>query len=200
MAIEAILFDKDGTLFDFEASWAGWMQGVIGILSEGSAPVAAALAASLRFDMAACRFAPDSPVIAGTLAEVAPLSGAASACADPWRDRDAPRDFGACCRHDAGRAAPSAAGGAARRRLCAGCRHQCQRRRGARASRCGRHRDVLRLRRGMRRWLRRQARARHVPLLSRGRSACRRRRCSWWATVCTISRPVARPACGPRAS
>ncbi|KPQ14683.1 MAG: phosphoglycolate phosphatase [Rhodobacteraceae bacterium HLUCCO18] len=73
MAIEAILFDKDGTLFDFEASWAGWMQGVIGILSEGSAPVAAALAASLRFDMAACRFAPDSPVIAGTLAEVAPL-------------------------------------------------------------------------------------------------------------------------------
>jgi len=73
MTVEAILFDKDGTLFDFEASWAGWMHGMIAEMAEGNHPLAAALAASLRFDMAARRFAPDSPVIAGTLAEVAPL-------------------------------------------------------------------------------------------------------------------------------
>jgi phosphoglycolate phosphatase len=73
MAVEAILFDKDGTLFDFEASWADWMHGTIADLSQGNPPVATALAGSLRFDIAARRFAPDSPVIAGTLDEVAPL-------------------------------------------------------------------------------------------------------------------------------
>lgn len=73
MRIEAILFDKDGTLFAFEASWAGWMDNVLSDISEGRDEVADALAAQLGFDRRARRFAPESPVIAGTLAEIVPL-------------------------------------------------------------------------------------------------------------------------------
>jgi phosphoglycolate phosphatase len=72
MTIKAILFDKDGTLFGFEASWANWMHGVIGELASGDADLADGLAARLGFDLHTRRFAPDSPVIAGTLTEVAP--------------------------------------------------------------------------------------------------------------------------------
>jgi phosphoglycolate phosphatase len=72
MQIKAILFDKDGTLFDFEASWGDWMVNAIATLSRGDAAVAAALAGVLRFDHVARRFAPDSPVIAGTLEEIVP--------------------------------------------------------------------------------------------------------------------------------
>jgi phosphoglycolate phosphatase len=73
MQIKAILFDKDGTLFDFEASWGDWMVNAIATLSRGDDAVAAALAGVLRFDHVARRFAPDSPVIAGTQEEIVPL-------------------------------------------------------------------------------------------------------------------------------
>ncbi|MBN2760416.1 MAG: HAD family hydrolase [Rhodobacteraceae bacterium] len=71
--LRAVLFDKDGTLFDFAASWAGWMDGVIDTLSEGDTACAEALARALQFDRAARAFAPSSPVIAGTLDESADL-------------------------------------------------------------------------------------------------------------------------------
>lgn len=70
MTISAILFDKDGTLFDFEASWADWMHDLIADLSGGSDTLATAMAAELAFDRDRRRFAPDSPVIAGTLEEI----------------------------------------------------------------------------------------------------------------------------------
>lgn len=73
MPLNAILFDKDGTLFDFEASWGIWMRDAIRDLSRGDAAAASALAEVLRFDTVAMRFVPDSPVIAGTLAEIVPL-------------------------------------------------------------------------------------------------------------------------------
>lgn len=73
MRIEAILFDKDGTLFAFEASWAGWMDTVLSDVSDGRDEVADALAARLGFDRRARRFDPASPVIAGTLAGIVPL-------------------------------------------------------------------------------------------------------------------------------
>lgn len=71
--LRAVLFDKDGTLFDFAASWAGWMAGVIDALSEGDTARAEALAQALRFDRAARAFDPTSPVIAGTLDDSADL-------------------------------------------------------------------------------------------------------------------------------
>jgi phosphoglycolate phosphatase len=71
--ITAILFDKDGTLFDFSASWSGWALGVIEGLSGGNAAQKARLAEALHFDLGVRQFHPSSPVIAGTLEESADL-------------------------------------------------------------------------------------------------------------------------------
>lgn len=71
--LRAVLFDKDGTLFDFAASWAGWMDGVIETLSDGCAARAGAIAQAVRFDRGARAFDPSSPLIAGTLDEGADL-------------------------------------------------------------------------------------------------------------------------------
>lgn len=72
-AIAGVLFDKDGTLFHFEASWGAWALALVEELAEGSAPLAARLAASIAFDPATCRFASGSPAIAGTPDEIAAL-------------------------------------------------------------------------------------------------------------------------------
>ena len=69
--IAGILFDKDGTLFDFNATWAVWAYGVIERLSDGDAERAALMADAIGFLPAQMRFAAGSPVIAGTPAEVA---------------------------------------------------------------------------------------------------------------------------------
>ena len=66
--IRAVLFDKDGTLFGFQETWGPWAVRLLRGLARDGAQ-AEALAAALRFDLAAARFAPDSPAVAGTLAE-----------------------------------------------------------------------------------------------------------------------------------
>ncbi|MCE2747674.1 MAG: HAD-IA family hydrolase [Rhodobacter sp.] len=68
--IDGIVFDKDGTLFDFRRSWGGWVQGVLAELATGSGH-AAALADVLGFDRATGDFLADSPVIAASTAEIA---------------------------------------------------------------------------------------------------------------------------------
>lgn len=68
--IRAILFDKDGTLFDFRATWDAWAAGLVSRLSGGDASLARAIGAAMGFDTEAGRFDPDSPVIAGTPGEV----------------------------------------------------------------------------------------------------------------------------------
>lgn len=70
--IDAVIFDKDGTLFDFRASWGAWTNSLIVELATGPAQ-AAALAAVLGFDPVGCDFAPDSPVIAATTPEIADI-------------------------------------------------------------------------------------------------------------------------------
>lgn len=65
--IGGIVFDKDGTLFDFEATWAGWCAGFIAGLAQGDPVRAAALAHGLGFDLRATRFERSSPIIAGTM-------------------------------------------------------------------------------------------------------------------------------------
>ncbi|TNF23250.1 MAG: HAD family hydrolase [Rhodobacteraceae bacterium] len=75
--IAAIAFDKDGTLFDFGATWNVWAGGVIERLAEGDAALREALAANVRYDLAARCFLPDSPVIAGTNREAAECLGRA---------------------------------------------------------------------------------------------------------------------------
>ena len=69
--VAGLLFDKDGTLYDFDATWSVWAVRMIERFSEGDAVLAAALAEVTRFDAQAGRFRPDSPVIAGTNREAA---------------------------------------------------------------------------------------------------------------------------------
>lgn len=69
--IRAILFDKDGTLFDFQTTWAGWARRVIADLAAGDDASAARLAEAMGFDRAQGRFLAGSMVIASTSLEVA---------------------------------------------------------------------------------------------------------------------------------
>lgn len=71
--VRAVLFDKDGTLFDFEASWSAWAIVMIDRLAEGDAGRKAELARVMGFDLVRGGFTPDSHVIAHTLAETAEL-------------------------------------------------------------------------------------------------------------------------------
>ncbi|MEC8294190.1 MAG: HAD family hydrolase [Pseudomonadota bacterium] len=71
MKIDGILFDKDGTLFDFRATWDAWAAKLIDELSEGNADLAAAIAHHIAFDLPTAQFRPESPVIAGTGREAA---------------------------------------------------------------------------------------------------------------------------------
>jgi phosphoglycolate phosphatase len=68
--IDGIVFDKDGTLFDFRQSWSGWVRRLIADISAGQ-DHAAALTAALGFDPATGGFHPESPLIAGTSDDVA---------------------------------------------------------------------------------------------------------------------------------
>lgn len=67
----AVLFDKDGTLFDFSASWNSWAASALAHLSAGDAGLRDALARAIGFDLAQEVFLPDSPAIAGTLYDTA---------------------------------------------------------------------------------------------------------------------------------
>ncbi|MDF0602741.1 HAD family hydrolase [Psychromarinibacter sp. C21-152] len=72
-AIRGVLFDKDGTLFDFEETWRGWAASMLTDLAAGDAARAAALGARIGFDMERRNFDPASTVIAGTPDEIVQL-------------------------------------------------------------------------------------------------------------------------------
>lgn len=67
--MDAAIFDKDGTLFDFRATWGGWTARAIDHLADHGAD-RALLARRLGYDVAAGVFAKDSPVIASTTPEL----------------------------------------------------------------------------------------------------------------------------------
>lgn len=71
--IRGIIFDKDGTLFEFGATWEAWAMAFFARVSGGDVVRAAELGALVGFDTGAQAFAPDSVVIAGTPDEVAGL-------------------------------------------------------------------------------------------------------------------------------
>ena len=71
MAIAGIIFDKDGTLFDFQATWAPGARRLVEELAGGDQSLAARLAAALGYNQAAERMAADSVMVAETPETVA---------------------------------------------------------------------------------------------------------------------------------
>lgn len=65
--IRGLAFDKDGTLFDFQASWGAWCAGFVRDMAGGDEARAEALARALGFDRATATFERSSLVIAGTM-------------------------------------------------------------------------------------------------------------------------------------
>ena len=65
--IRGLVFDKDGTLFDFHATWSAWCDGFIRDLCGPDPGRVERLARRLDFDLDAGRFQPSSPMIAGTM-------------------------------------------------------------------------------------------------------------------------------------
>jgi phosphoglycolate phosphatase len=68
--IKGILFDKDGTLFDFQATWGVWTASFFSELAKGDAELAAKNALELGYDMKAQKFRKDSVIISHTADEV----------------------------------------------------------------------------------------------------------------------------------
>ena len=65
-SVKAILFDKDGTLFDFQRSWSPWATAVIDRLAQDDAQVAQAVADVLGFDIAQGHFSADGFAVSST--------------------------------------------------------------------------------------------------------------------------------------
>lgn len=71
--IEGVLFDKDGTLFDFNATWSAWASAFLDEISGGDKRAAEQMGQAIGFDTATHEFQPNSPVVAGTPHEIAQL-------------------------------------------------------------------------------------------------------------------------------
>lgn len=71
MRYQAILFDKDGTLFDFGSTWEAWARAFLLRVTENDHTRAVQLGAAIGFDLEALRFEQGSVVIAGTPGEIA---------------------------------------------------------------------------------------------------------------------------------
>jgi len=71
MRVDGIIFDKDGTLFEFRATWEAWAARMLAQLAAGDTDLLARLCTAIGFDMAGQAFHPDSPCIAGSNREVA---------------------------------------------------------------------------------------------------------------------------------
>ena len=69
--IDGIVFDKDGTLFDFNATWGAWARTMLETETRGDAALLDRLAGVLGYDLDAGRFRPGSVVIASTVDETA---------------------------------------------------------------------------------------------------------------------------------
>lgn len=70
MRFKGIVFDKDGTLFDFNATWGVWTRDLIRSIADGDDAMQTGLASSIGFDLQSGQFAKTSPVIAGTADEI----------------------------------------------------------------------------------------------------------------------------------
>lgn len=70
--LDAVIFDKDGTLFDFCASWGAWTDNVLAEFAADRDGVRR-LGAVLGYDPDSQSFAPNSPVVSMTTPEIAAI-------------------------------------------------------------------------------------------------------------------------------
>ncbi len=68
--IRGVLFDKDGTLFDFQLTWGQFTETVLGELAR-DADELSRMCAALGYEPSPRRFVAGSPIVAGTMAEIA---------------------------------------------------------------------------------------------------------------------------------
>ncbi|PJI85026.1 phosphoglycolate phosphatase [Yoonia maricola] len=71
--IKGIIFDKDGTLFDYDATWGAWTRQMLEAETGGDPVLFERLADVLGYDAATATFRPDSMVIASTAGELADM-------------------------------------------------------------------------------------------------------------------------------
>ncbi len=77
MSIAAVLFDKDGTLIDFDGTWGPAVHAVIRALAKGEEGAMRAQADALHFSLEEERFRATSPIIAGSSAHYCEIWGRA---------------------------------------------------------------------------------------------------------------------------
>lgn len=77
MSVLGVLFDKDGTLVDFDETWGPTTHAVIHALAGGDPELMRAQAEVLHFSLEGRRFLPTSPLIAGSSASYGRLWGEA---------------------------------------------------------------------------------------------------------------------------
>ncbi|MBX9932882.1 MAG: HAD family hydrolase [Methylobacterium sp.] len=75
--LRGLLFDKDGTLIDFDRTWGPAAYAVMQVLAEGDRPKLERLMAVSHYIEEERRFLPSSPLIAGSSAAYGPLWAAA---------------------------------------------------------------------------------------------------------------------------
>ncbi|MEL7092004.1 MAG: HAD family hydrolase [Pseudomonadota bacterium] len=69
--VRAIIFDKDGTLFDFRTTWEAWAASFLRRVCGGDTDHAIRAGQAIGFDYTRAVFARDSVAIAGTMEEIA---------------------------------------------------------------------------------------------------------------------------------
>lgn len=69
--VAGIIFDKDGTLFDFSATWGAWCNAFIAAMTPDDPDLSARLATVLGYDRDQNNFHPDAIIIAQNNAEIA---------------------------------------------------------------------------------------------------------------------------------
>ena len=69
--LRGLVFDKDGTLFDFNATWGAWARQVFTAETRGDPRRLAALANAMGYDLHTGLFQPTSVVIASTARDIA---------------------------------------------------------------------------------------------------------------------------------
>jgi phosphoglycolate phosphatase len=76
MPLRAILFDKDGTLVDFDKTWGMAIFKAMQVLSKDAAQMER-LAVAIDYDLSARRIRPHSPLVAASTGDYAPIWAAA---------------------------------------------------------------------------------------------------------------------------